>query len=339
MICEDCRNLTQRNCDFQNSPKDERRLRPDLIPVDKDNPRLVTFFLYVLADKRLSMDSAEDFNMMYLRVSIMELRMEFRVRPMGDYFLTKRPSGDDCNTRTGTSFVIAAEWFHECMAEHDLCATLNVPRDWIPHRLLDVNPRSSSLDMIKLEQTKDWQQPQRYATLSHCWGALKPRRLLINTEREFLRGILLGSLPKTFQEAVRTVRTLGIQYLWIDSLCIIQDSELDWNIESSLMAYVYGGSTLNIAAAASDDCAGGLFQNRPASYFGPCLLSIMSRDESTLLPYQIHDEDLWDFEFETAKLNTRAWVMQERLLSPRTLAFTKTQLFWECRSNDDYEPG
>jgi hypothetical protein len=97
------------------------------------------------------------------------------------------------------------------------------------------------------------------------------------------------------------------------------------------MTYVYGESMLNIAAAASNNCAGGLFQNRPSSYLGPSLLSVASRDGASILRYQLYDPDLWNAEFETAKLNTRAWIVQERMLSPRTLAFTKTQLFWECR--------
>src|SRR6266699_6384263 len=97
------------------------------------------------------------------------------------------------------------------------------------------------------------------------------------------------------------------------------------------MTNVYGGSMLNIAAAASNDCTGGLFQNRPSSYLGPCLISVESQDRTSTSWYQLCDPNLWHAEFETAKLNTRAWVVQERLLSPRTLAFTKAQLFWECR--------
>lgn len=123
-------------------------------------------------------------------------------------------------------------------------------------------------------------------------------------------GISTFDLPKTFQDAVYATRKLGVQYLWIDSLCIIQDSHDDWDFESSLMTYVYGGCLLNLAAASSSDCTGGLFQNRQSPYLGPCFITVENQNVSS------------------AK---RAWVMQERMLSPRTLAFAESQLFWECR--------
>ena len=144
-------------------------------------------------------------------------------------------------------------------------------------------------------------------------------------------GIFTASLPKTFQDAVYVTRKFGIQYLWIDSLCIIQDSKEDWDLESSLMTFVYGGCLLNIAAASSNDCTGGIFQNRPPSYLGSCFISVESQNDAFMSYYQLWDKDIWPTEIETAKLNTRAWVMQERMLSPRTLAFGKTQVFWECR--------
>jgi Heterokaryon incompatibility protein (HET) len=240
-------------------------------------------------------------------------------------------ASDDQNTGSESSLTRAAKWLRECMSEHDNCNQINSPIDWAPHRLLDVGSSSPSSDVIRLEQTKGWQTPVRYAALSHCWGDIQPLRLVQDNLHQLVHGISIGSLCRSFQDAVHTVRRLGIQYLWIDSLCIIQDSEQDWDIESSLMTYVYGGSMLNIAAAASNNCAGGLFQNQPSSYLGPCLLSVASRDGASILRYQVYDPDLWNAEFETAKLNTRAWVVQERMLSPRTLAFAKTQLFWECR--------
>jgi hypothetical protein len=139
-------------------------------------------------------------------------------------------------------------------------------------------------------------------------------------------GILVVDLPKSFQDAIYTTRKLGIQYLWIDSSCIIQDSNEDWDLESSPMAHIYGGWLLNIAGAASNDCTGGLFQKRPSSYLGPCLISVETQNEVSISWYQLWDQNLWYAEFETARLNTRAWLLQGRMLSPRTLAFTQAQL-------------
>jgi hypothetical protein len=228
----------------------------------------------------------------------------------------------DHNTSSETSFAMAAEWLRECTLKHDRCNRVNTPKEWAPNRLIDVGSRSPFPDIIKLKQTKSWKTPIRYAALSHCWGAIQPLKLLQSNLHALMDGILLVNLPKTFQDAVYTTRKLGIQYLWIDSLCIIQDSNEDWDLESSLMTHVYGGCLLNIAAAASNDCTGGLFQKRPSSYLGPCLISVENQNEALISWYQLWDQNLWHAEFETAKLNTRAWVLQERMLSPRTLAFT-----------------
>ncbi|RDL31802.1 Uncharacterized protein BP5553_09204 [Venustampulla echinocandica] len=276
------------------------------------------------------MHSSEDWERIFLDVSILKSQVQFRISRVIDGPAAEAAS-DDQNTGSKSSLTRAAKWLRECISEHDNCNQINSPREWTPHRLLDVRSRYPFADVIKLEHTEGWQTPVRYAALSHCWGDIQPLRLLQSNLHTLVHGISLGDLPRSFQDAVHTVRRLGIKYLWIDSLCIIQDSKKDWDIESSLMTYVYGGSMLNIAAAASNNCTGGLFQNRPSSYLGPCQFSVAIRDRASILRYQLYDENLWNAEFETAKLNTRAWVVQERMLSPRTLAFTKTQLFWECR--------
>lgn len=305
-------------------------LQPDLLILAKANDQRATFHMFPQPYGRTNFHRSEDWERIFLDVSILKLQVQFRMWRVTDGPAAEAAS-DDQNTGSEPSLTRAAKWLRECMSEHDNCNQINSPIDWAPHRLLDVGSSSPFSDVIRLEQTKGWQTPVRYAALSHCWGDIQPLRLVHDNLHKLVHGISLGDLPRSFQDAVHTVRKLGIQYLWIDSLCIIQDSEKDWDIESSLMTYIYGGSILNIAAAASNNCAGGLFQNRPSSYLGPCLLSVASRDGASILRYQLYDPDLWNAEFETAKLNTRAWVVQERMLSPRTLAFTKTQLFWECR--------
>lgn len=96
------------------------------------------------------------------------------------------------------------------------------------------------------------------------------------------------------------------------------------------MQHIYGGCILNIAAAASDDCTGGLFRTR-SSRLQPRLISVDSSENASVSRYQLWEQSLWDAEVEAATLNTRAWVMQERMLSSRTLVFAREQLFWECR--------
>lgn len=140
--------------------------------------------------------------------------------------------------------------------------------------------------------------------------------------------IPVSELPKTHSEAIRVTRELDIQYLWIDSLCIIQDSDEDWRQESAMMEMIYSNSHCTIAAAASGDGNGGLFFERDALAATPCQVSCtwdVHQPESLLC----YDNDPW-VDVELGPLNSRAWVLQERLLSPCVLLFAKDQVYWEC---------
>jgi hypothetical protein len=106
----------------------------------------------------------------------------------------------------------------------------------------------------------------QYASLSHCWGKLKIITLTTSNLAGFQHEIPLKELPKTFQEAIYVTRYLGLQYIWIDSLCILQDSSEDWAKESVQMADVYGAAEINIAATGAADGSGGCFFERSDSW-------------------------------------------------------------------------
>lgn len=304
-------------------------LQQDLLSLAKANGERVIFKVFARPYGNSNVNSPEDWERIFLNISVGETKIEFRVWHQADNSAMEWPF--DGYTGSESTFLRAGRWLRECLSKHGACNQANTPSNWLPHRLLEIGSGSLVPDIIRLKQTQTWQKPVRYAALSHCWGGVQPLKLLQGNIQMLESGIPLGDLPRSFQDAAHTARRLGILYIWIDSLCIIQDSLEDWNIESPLMNLVYGGSVLNIAAAASNDCTGGLFQNRPSSYLGPCLLSVADQDEVSSLRYQLSDEKIWDAQFESARLNTRAWIVQERMLSSRTLAFTKTQLFWECR--------
>ena len=112
-------------------------------------------------------------------------------------------------------------------------------------------------------------------TLSHCWGT--SRRLMATKEtlKDLQGGVAVSSLPETFRDAIVITRRLGIRYLWIDYLCIIQDDPQDWEREASKMADVYRNSYLTISAAASADSSSGCFPARTAdSYVSPATASL-----------------------------------------------------------------
>ncbi|KAF2729243.1 HET-domain-containing protein, partial [Polyplosphaeria fusca] len=210
------------------------------------------------------------------------------------------------SSNTSDALHLLLEQYHNCCASHAQCSTLESPQpDQYPMRLLDVGSEGSLVILRSARMLRN----QDYVCLSHCWGLSKPYTLNSITQPDLERGIDAANLPKTFQDAIHVTRCLGIQYLWIDSLCILQDSEADWAIESGRMDQIYARATCTIAATASSSGDGGLF---------------FERNPEPLLPRK-------------APLNSRAWVSQERQLSRRTMHFSNRQLFWECHENTTCE--
>lgn len=122
---------------------------------------------------------------------------------------------------------------------------------------------------------------------------------------------------------------LDCRYIWIDSLCIMQYSEMGWLTESAVMGEVYAHSRLNIAATASADGDGGLFHYDTSPSRHPCIINIQHASEEDFR-FVCYPRNIWKEQVEAAPLSKRGWVLQERLLSPRVVHFTSDQLFWDC---------
>ena len=97
----------------------------------------------------------------------------------------------------------------------------------------------------------------KYAAPSHCWGSVQPLTLNTHTKHHLEEGLPLDAFPKTFQDAFRVIQQLAIPYIWIDSLCIVQDDHDDWVHESARMCDVYGNAHLTIAADRARNCSEG----------------------------------------------------------------------------------
>ncbi|KAH6851635.1 heterokaryon incompatibility protein-domain-containing protein [Alternaria alternata] len=195
-----------------------------------------------------------------------------------------------------------------------------------PTRLLQVQPFKPS-PKAYLRQTAQIPKDARYTTLSHCWGQYMPIKLEINTLQEFLDGIHIDRFPPTFQQAIMLTESLGIEYIWIDSLCIIQDDKNDWANECSRMTSVYMNSFINIGANAARDSRGGLFQQRSWKSVNPLFVPL------TYVPTNWHREPvvLWPNSpsgnlLDHAPLGDRGWIVQERLLASRTVHFLKHEV-------------
>ena len=220
------------------------------------------------------------------------------------------------------------EWIERCTTSHPRCQldisgayVLHPPK--LPTRVIDVTSHEKDVSLFVSSGGN-----ANYIALSHCWGGASLIRTTKSVFREHQQFIKYDSLSKTIQDAVYVVRELGIQYLWVDSLCIIQDDEEDWSREAKKMALVYEGAYLTIAATAAKDGTQGLFTPRTPQNLVeiPC----NPTDPTSGSMYIGRKDRKAEVEVFTGPLNSRAWVLQERLFSRRTIHFASDQLYWEC---------
>ncbi|PVH77342.1 HET-domain-containing protein, partial [Cadophora sp. DSE1049] len=186
-----------------------------------------------------------------------------------------------------------------------------------PGRLLDLDSFSSG--HIRLVNSSEMEEV-KYIALSHCWGTAQAMTTNRANLEEHGHQIPIDDLPKTFREAAMITVGLDVRFLWIDSLCIVQDDLHDWEVESAKMAAVYGLSYLTIAVLHSPDNHGGCFLTRHWQN-GEILYERPFEPTSTILSNSTPI---------STPLESRAWALQERLLSRRTLLIYPGELVWEC---------
>ena len=240
------------------------------------------------------------------------------------------------------NFHIMKTWMQHCRQNHIAC---NQDRKtFLPTRLLDLRAFGTDQD-IKLVSLDSWYDQEReaqqvqpeYITLSHCWGP--PEHRPITTTKASLGDrmsrIPIDDLSNTFRDAVNIARTLGARYLWIDSLCIIQDDGDDWAKEAALMAEVYGQSLCTLAALDSRNSTEGCKIVSDIQNMGSFLDIDNANSHDMLYPGRIRifegeprqwHEEYGDNPYRHADygnhpLRTRAWTLQERELSRRNIHF------------------
>ncbi|KAJ0162505.1 hypothetical protein CTA2_4444 [Colletotrichum tanaceti] len=169
--------------------------------------------------------------------------------------------------------------------------------------------------------------------LSYCWGNVEAHRTTRGTLKSHLGSIPCEKLPRTLSEAIHVTRELGIPYLWIDSLCIIQEDEQDWKKEAAQMGAVYSDAHVVITAAALDTSHGGLFRDRDEASVRPVLLTASSppAPRSKSRRYVVPSGGDWEAA-SYSPITNRAWPLQEDILGARILSFRADQLSWACLS-------
>ncbi|KAK7926948.1 hypothetical protein PG985_003946 [Apiospora marii] len=228
-------------------------------------------------------------------------------------------------------------WLEHCGTAHTgRCAVPESP-SWVPKRLVDLSALAEGRVVVRETAPLPGPKP-RFVTLSHCWGGPEgPQmiRLLPENHATFTdpeAGIRVEQLPRNFRDAVEIVRLLRARYIWIDSLCILQDGE-EFKTEGQLMHLVYRNSYCNLAAAASSDCQGGLFQDRQnIENFGGDVVETSERSRFGKGKWRVFPSEYWSDQLLMEPLYRRGWVFQERMLSPRILHFAAGQVFWDCAS-------
>lgn len=249
-----------------------------------------------------------------------------------------QPESTD-NTHTGSQATVrlASQWGFKCTSTHTRCRGYDNMLPPLPTRVIDVGASSTSPFLYTSKGSH-----ASYIALSHCWGKAR----IITTTRDNIeqhsKEIPMTALSKTFQDAVIFTRELGVRFLWIDSLCILQDSRHDWEIESSAMHDYYKNAYLTIAATYALDGSVGCFQPRNPLTIQPCRVKFRfppqnlgpdpTKEEYDFVCVQFspHQLSFHESEWKTPALDHRAWCMQEAILSTRTLKFDKATVRWIC---------
>ncbi len=227
---------------------------------------------------------------------------------------------------------LAAQMLADCLNKHKSCSSLYPPSSELPTRIIDtdgVNPRLIDSNG----------QHGTFVALSYCWGGDVDFKLTRETEQSFREGRPPSQFPATLRDAINATKALGIRYIWIDALCIMQDSAQDWAQEASRMRQVYRGAVVTIAAACVSRTSEGIFRDRPVPTIARCWLDWRNGEVNPPRVFLRPGSELGDERMQQSVLNTRGWILQETLLAPRTLWFGNQQLCFECPKGSVDEAG
>jgi hypothetical protein len=224
------------------------------------------------------------------------------------------------------SFDLAAQWINDCTLGHSKCP--RPEKSTLPTRVVQILDEENLRILSSDEEA-------HYVTLSYCWGGPQTFATTIGTLKDKSNGFLTSDLPQTLQDAVKVTREFGFEYIWIDSLCIVQDSEADKVRELPQMANYYKRATITIAAGPKS-CTSGFLQSGQVCQKhdkARLLMNMLGKifwfpDARGHLCLFREETPYW---LTAEPINSRAWTFQERVLSPRVL-FYGSRMVWQCNT-------
>lgn len=267
-----------------------------------------------------------------------------------EFIVSRPPIFKDDSERT---IQLIRNWLSVCSDTHG-CDQCSYSREFIdedevdlPTRILKIDAQNEQL-AVKLIETPGMKG--RYCALSHCWGDPEkmPLRSTTSNIHEHLEKLQWDKLPKTFQDSIIVCGGLGIEYLWIDSLCIIQDDTADWSREASRMGSLYKNALLVLVASGSSDSTGGLFiGDRPD--IPSFTLPFYGIEDSTQTDTNLRDAaEIYHLMFaprhelkspSKGPLAQRGWALQEWHLARRKVSFMPGGMTWTCACRRHDERG
>ncbi|KAL4889851.1 heterokaryon incompatibility protein-domain-containing protein [Aspergillus ambiguus] len=266
------------------------------------------------------------------------------------------------HSNSDVAFRRVEAWLELCRTTHDSCSPPERDPE-LPNRVVDVGSTGAQVAVIESQG-----RTGKYIALSHSWGSSPRITASKATLKDLKDGIAVSFLPKTFQDTIHVARRLGVRYIWIDCLCIIQDDSEDWEKEAAQMDRIYRNSYVTVSASASYDSHSGCFPKRQRdSYISPATRSLgynILREgmgpASVMIEYEhpsqprnrnivhLFDEWLpgsryrapqkmnigsfgkWFDPIADEPLSSRGWTLQERVLSPRIIHYAADQMYFEC---------
>lgn len=248
-----------------------------------------------------------DIQMSHLGVAVDFLVLNHLQYPLEDSHCNIPP-----NTLNPECMTLARSWLRNCRERHT-CQTIcpSTIQGVYPTRLLHIQQSRDGAQAVRLVYPHNLTEHVEYLTLSHMWGDQKFLKLTIHNHNSLLKLVSPELLSQTFRDALHVTLELGYEYLWIDSLCIVQDDEQDWKNESERMALIYKNAVCNLCASGSATKKAGLFSEVRAVDPLPPLIhfdgDLPNRTKS------LSEIEPWTW-LRDSPLYQRAWVLQEQIL-------------------------